>query len=177
MLLFVFYIGASISQLTDPFSLTPTERAPHVGDSQSDEGDSEDEGRRSFLITSVDIDTGQPSFSPSTDFNSSIQQKQRRFANGQSFSASNTESMNTFQSERRRYSDSNQPGTSSSLPRSGQQFSSSVQIPDDKTFSGKRDTAFNKETNTDSTPSWKGSQTRKCNNGKKKDCVSTVLEL
>lgn len=160
--------GASISQLTDPFSLTPTERAPQVEGSQSEE-ESDDEGRRSFLITSVDIDTGQPSFSHSTDFNSSVQQKQGQFARGQSFSALNTENMSTFhqRSRLRSYSDTNKPGISSSLPRSGQKFSSAVQILDDKTHIGTRDTASDKDTSSGIKPlSWKDYETRKSSEGR-----------
>ncbi len=170
----IFIIGASISQLTDPFSLTPTER---VGGSQTENEDSGDEGRAgSFLITSVDIDTGQPSFSHDTDFNSSIQQKQKHFHNRQSFSATNVDSMSTFKSRLRSFSDTNQPGASSSLPRSAQQFGSTVPILDEKMDSGAKDTVINKDDITGNKPtSRRGSHFKNSGDGKTKE--STVSNV
>ncbi|XP_064390018.1 mucin-2-like isoform X3 [Halichondria panicea] len=57
------FAGASISQLTDPFSMTP-ERVPQDDRCSPSEGeDSDDEEHHSFLITTVDTTTGQSSFS------------------------------------------------------------------------------------------------------------------
>ena len=114
--------GASISQLTDPFSMTP-ERIPQDDRSSQSEGeDSDDQEHHSFLITTVDTTTGQSSFSLTEGCDNAVCQEQKTTASGQvQYPA---KSLNTFQGRTRTFSDSNQPGMSSSLPRSAQQFSS-----------------------------------------------------
>ena len=78
------FTGATISQLTDPFSETCTTASDSSCFGETSEGGEEeqeedsDEETGSFLITTVESDTGQSSFSLSSDYDGFVQQAQKQ---------------------------------------------------------------------------------------------------
>lgn len=76
------FTGATISQLTDPFSETTASDSSCFGETseggEEEQEEDSDEETGSFLISTVESDTGQSSFSLSSDYDSFVRQAQKQ---------------------------------------------------------------------------------------------------